>query len=128
MILSIVLFVIGVFCYTIKELQSHGKLKGQKDDSSFWGERSWMRKWKTTNGKQLTMLQAVHTKKEAFPLSSTALVWLTDGYHLMQFFYIKLFILSIVLYSPVFTWYWDGAIYLVTWYLVFNAIYKVFSK
>lgn len=117
MILSLCLFSLGVACYAIKELQSHGKLKWMKSGTGFWDERSWLRKWADTFG-----------NKEAFPLSSTALVWLTDGYHLMQFFYIKLFIASIILYVPVFGWWRDGLIYLGCWYVVFNVIYKAFGK
>jgi hypothetical protein len=41
----------------------------------FWdANKSWTNKWKNGDPKQ----------GEAFPLSSTALVWTTDGYHLMR--------------------------------------------
>lgn len=122
MILSLTLFTLGVFCYAIKELQSHGKLKGMGPGTGFWDERSWVRKWKWD-------FKDTHiVGKESFPGSSTVFVWLTDGYHFMQWFYIKLFILSIVLYEPLFTWYYDGGIFLGTWYAVFNSVYTVFQR
>ena len=119
MILSISAFALAVALYAISQLQQQSKLRGQKGDASFWGEKSWRRKYKW---------QDPILKKEAFPLSSTALVWLTDGYHLMQFFFIKLFVASIILYVPMFSWWVDVGIYLASWYLVFNVTYKVLSK
>lgn len=45
-------------------------------DPTFWDRnRSWQRKWKNGDPSQ----------GEAFPLSSTALVFLTDGYHLSRY-------------------------------------------
>lgn len=66
--------------------------------------------------------------KNDSPLSSTALVWLTDGYHMCQFFFIKLFVASIILYVPMFSWWVDGLVYLGVWYLTFSITYKVFSR
>lgn len=138
MILSLVLFAIGVTLYAMHELTSHGKIKFHRLASGFWGVSSWIRKYKIgPQGGGELMVKAPNNwyykligvkYVERWPTSTWLTVVFTDAMHLLQFFYIKLFILSIVLYSPVFNWYWDGAIYLGTWYLVFNVIYKVFSK
>jgi hypothetical protein len=69
MIFAFILLALAIASYTISQLQQHGKLKWSKDDISFWGTDSDKRKY---NSK--------------FPFSTTILVWLTDGYHLMQFF------------------------------------------
>lgn len=122
-ILSPLLFALGVCCYAIKDLQSHSKLRGQKGDASFWGEESWKRKWKRSQHNKNAV-----TDQEAFWGSSRFFVFVTDGYHLMQFFYMKLFIASIVLYKPMVTWYWDGLIYMAIWYIRFNSIYRIFGR
>lgn len=120
-IISLLLFAIGVFCYAVKELQSHGKLRGQGPGLGFWDERSWMRKWK------IIWPDGIPSKKEAFWGSSRWFVFVTDGYHLMQFFYIKLFVASIIIYRPWFG-YWDAGLYLGVWYLVFVLMYNGLQK
>lgn len=118
MIISLCLFSLGVACYGISQLQQQSKLRWQKAGTGFWDEGSYLRKYK----KQFS------DHGPAFPFSTTALVFLTDGYHLMQWFYIKLFVASIILYSPMFSWWVDGLVYLGVWYLTFNIVYKIFSK
>jgi hypothetical protein len=91
LLLALLLLAIGIACYSLRELQSQGKLRWQKEDASFWGNDSWLRKYKLDDKKQL--IEAPHTwyyrffkikYKERFPLSATFLVNFTDGYHAMQ--------------------------------------------
>lgn len=73
MILALVSLVIAIGCYSVSQLQQHGKLKWSKDDESFWGWSSDKRKYKPG------------TKEPKFFLSTTWLVFTTDGYHFAQF-------------------------------------------
>ena len=41
--------------------------------------------------------------KEAYPYSSTALVWMTDAWHKYQFYMITCFCLAIIFYTPLFS-------------------------
>jgi hypothetical protein len=61
----------------------------------------------------------------AFFLSTTVLVFVTDAWHLAQFVMKASFILAVVFYQPVFTWYFDFIIYSI----IFSAIFELtFSK
>lgn len=120
---SLIAWAIAVACYAISQLMMHSKLKWAKAGTGFWDEQSWKRKWKPTD------LGSFHVVGvERFWGSSRWFVFLTDGYHLMQFFFIKLFVLSIVLYVPAYSWVIDGGIFLGTWYIVFSVTYKVFGR
>ena len=89
LLLALLLLAIGIACYSIRELQSQGKLKWQKEDASFWGNDSWTRKYKTENGIPVPAsgwyykLIKVHYK-ERWPTSTWLTVNLTDGYHALQ--------------------------------------------
>lgn len=130
MILSTLLFLLAVVAYSIKELQSFGKLKWMGYDSSFWGASSSVRKYKYINGKiqsapnnwyyRLTKLKY----KERFPLSGSILVFLTDGAHLMQFFFKLLFC---AVFYPLTNW-WFCVILWVVWGLVFTLCDKYLTK
>lgn len=126
---SLILFASGVFCYTISQLAIHGKLS--KRDVGFWSAQGYNRKYRLPKrpplGNAYYKLFEI-PYKERFPLSATALVLVTDSYHLFQFFCWKFVILSIVFYVPVYTWFWDGGIFLGVWYIVFNSTYKVFGR
>lgn len=133
-ILSLLSFALGVFCYSIKELQMHNKLKWMDKPIGFWGELSHLRKYKTTEGHLMQprnpnwyyrFFKIRHTEK--FPLSATLLVSLTDGVHLMQTAFKVLFCISIVTYSMEFSW-WAALIYFVIWGAVFTLTYKWLSK
>jgi hypothetical protein len=94
-ILSLILFCAGAVAYAIHELHAHGKLRWDNNDPyGFWGKESWLRKYE---GPFETPHNTWYTKfanvkhKEAFFGSSTFLVALTDGPHLMQFIYLLCF-------------------------------------
>jgi len=67
----------------------------------FWSMGGWIRKYKTVDGKFLPAPDNAYYRffklyyKERFPLSATALVFVTDGYHLMQFIWIKFMLLAV---------------------------------
>lgn len=78
---------------------------------SFWGNQSDLRKYKRARGSNNAMYLTEPPKlrwynrwyyaffrierREAFPFSATALVWLTDGYHFIQFWMLKFIFLAI---------------------------------
>jgi hypothetical protein len=57
-------------------------------------KNSWRNKWQNGNP----------ANGEAFFLSSTALVWTTDAWHLVQFFMIKFIFLAVLLYGEFNMW------------------------
>ena len=60
--------------------------------AGYWHKnKSWQRKWRP--GSNWTV--------EAFPMSTTALVFLTDGWHLAQFVFLNAIIGSIFLYDGI---------------------------
>lgn len=65
-----------------------------KDNEWFDPRFSWKNKWKNGN----------RSEGEAFPLSSTVLVFLTDGWHLFQFGFLTSMFLGVVFYKPMFHW------------------------
>lgn len=118
MILSLTSWSLAVALYAIKDLQSHGKLRWMGNDYGFWGRLSWTRKYK--DHKSL--------RGPAFPLSTTALVFVTDGYHFCQFLFTILFSISAVSYEREFGFWIDLGIYWGVWHIVFPITYKVFGK
>lgn len=132
-LLSLITFSLAVFCYAIKELQSHGKLKwtNRNKPKDFWGEESWTRKYSKTdvfNSPDNWYYRFFKISvKERFPLSATLLVFLTDGYHLAQLTFKLLLVVSIVMYRPLFGW-WDALIYFVVWGIAFTITYKSLSR
>lgn len=113
-------------CFAIRELAAHGKLNYKGPADSFWGEQSWLRKY--SDG----LIQAPKNwyyrvfkipYKEKFPLSATALVFVTDGYHLLGFL-MQIFICFSVSGGD---WHLFGAALLI-WSLYFNVLYTVFNR
>lgn len=64
------------------------------------------------------------SKGRAFFLSTTALVFVTDAWHLAQYFMKACFIAAVVLYQPLFTWYFDFAIYSIIFSLFFELTFS----
>lgn len=98
----------GVFNAIMDTLQfrfNTSIFKGWRDQ--FWNpELSWMNKWKGGDKKN----------GERFPLSSTVLVFTTDGWHLMKSGLIFSFAFAIVCYSPHWGFFWD--------FLILNLVYR----
>lgn len=134
--MSILLFVIAVILYSLKELAAHGKLS--KNATGFWGVDSWKRKY-DWNGDYVLVPNDGHKNfyerlfnikyKERFFLSSTLLVSLTDGMHFCQLWF-KLFLCaSIAFYTPMFKdWYWNAITFFATFGVVFSLAYRLLSR
>lgn len=84
-------------------------------NNKFWNPRiSWVNKWKNGDPNQ----------GEKFLFSSTILSFLTDGWHLLQLFFLNTIILSVVLYKPMFCWWIDFLIFSVSFRILFEIIYS----
>lgn len=116
--MTIAFFILAIVCRAISELALHGKLRWSGKHTTFWGNNSWMRKYnfKGDMYHDLPPDNWYHRTfnidyKERFPLSVTALVFLTDGVHLMQFLYHIFFALGIWSSSGYpFLWMWIGVV------------------
>lgn len=119
-LINVIAFCLGVVCYSLRDLQSHGKLKWMKEDEpfNFFGKLSYRRKYKKLNS----------ASGERWPTSTNLTVMFTDFYHLMQFCYKVLFILTVVTYEPFFGMLGDFILYFVGFGIVFSVVYKVASK
>lgn len=134
MVLALVFLVLAIGCYSISQLQQHGKLKWMGKGFGFWGVRSWNRKYKwDTNGIVIRAPKNLYYKyfarvpfKERFPLSATLLVFTTDGYHLMQFFFFLFISLSSGMALQL-NWWLIAVVWLLV-HLVHFGAYRIFQK
>lgn len=108
-IVAFILLAIAIGCYSISQLAQHQKLKWGKEGTGFWGFDSDKRKY---------------TSK--IPFAKTALVFLTDGYHLMQFFFLLLLSLSFTISLGLENW-WPYLVYIGV-HIVHFLTYKLLSK
>lgn len=126
-LLTIILLVIAFMAYAVKELQQFGKLNW----FGFWGKVSWARKYKRIlDTKQATIFVPAPNNwyyrlfkiryKERFPLSATALVFLTDGFHLMQTIFFACLVAAMAI-NPMSAWTTAGVCYFVRWSTWFAA-------
>lgn len=129
-ILALFLLSLGIVARAISELAWHGKLKWSGKHTTFWGNNSWMRKY-NFKGDMYNDLPPNNwyyrtfniDYRERFPLSATALVFLTDGMHLMQFVYHLCLALSFSLAT--------GIHFLILWcsIVAIHAVtYRILSK
>lgn len=145
--ISLVFFFLAGAARGISELvgYEHGDsiFSAKVPQHSFWGAQAWKRKYRTTKHKSLFAVQferMTRLKKwyykafkikyeEAFPLSATALVWLTDGMHLMNFLMKFFLIAACVSYAEGYHWAWMIVSYTLAWTGGFNLTYSlIFSR
>lgn len=86
-----------------------------KFNQNFWNPSiSWKNKWKNGDRNQ----------GEKFFGSSTFLVWLTDGWHLLKMVFLLSIIISIILYKPLFSIVIDGLLLIILWFIIFELSLK----
>lgn len=136
MILPLTLLGLAIAAYSCGQLQQHGKLRWSKKDSSFFGENSYLRKYKNKYDDKTKFQVLIPIRnlwyydlfkvpyREAFPLSATLLVFVTDFYHLMQFFYNIFLSLSVALLIDIsyFIWIWISVV------LIHAMIYRICQR
>lgn len=138
-VISIIFWLAALAAYSISQLQQHSQLKWMSEDPfGFWGEDSDKRKF--ARHKDITRTYARKEApntwyykftrgdwKEAFPLSTTLLVWLTDGYHLAQFVFLK-FTIAAILTFPEWTWWRVVYLLILTWCWFWYCKNRLFKK
>lgn len=150
-VISALFLSLAAVCYAFN---THWYFHGRKSTLppfSFWGAESWNRKYKRGRWGNVAGVPAEPNKyylvaapdnwyyslfridyREKFPLSATVLVFLTDGFHLVQWVFIKCLILAMVVrYEDRngFVFYWGNAICLYAlWLILFNVVYTRMKK
>lgn len=112
--------------------------RNEAEEYSFWGPQSHLRKYKRAKGSNCAIYLTEPPKlrwynrwyysffeierREAFPFSATALVWLTDGYHFVQFVMTKFIFLAITTNPWLYAGMWAA------WTAAFNFGFRYFQK
>ena len=110
MTLSLILFSLSIVCYSISQLLNHGKFRWSKKGFGFWDHDSDKRKYISK-----------------IPFARTFLIFLTDGYHLMQALFLLFLSLGISLALELQNWKEYLAVY-VGIHVVHFVTYKILSK
>lgn len=104
MIITLALIILAAFAKAVMDTSAEGSIAWKPID--FWKkEWSWQRKWKVIldTSTPLNVFDIAHDENgrpiERFPLSSTVLVFLTDGWHLAQAVFLASIFLLIVTYE-----------------------------
>lgn len=137
-LIAFLLLIPAIAAYSIGQLVQHGKIRWSKDVFGFWGEESDRRKYHRKprtpdggywiTGAKVNWYTRLFKIKyaERWPTSTNLTVFLTDGYHLMQFFMFIFLSLSIT-FAIGFDWWllagvWSGI------HLVHFGVYKLLQK
>ena len=126
-IIVIVCVTLAAISHAIFSLIAHQKFTFG-DPTGFWGSEQWKRKYKLRHGFTFPAPRTWYYKafnikyRERFPLSATALVFITDGFHLTQWLTTKLLFLAITRDWFVYVVIW------IVWSIMFNVTYSRLSK
>ena len=124
MIVTIVLFVLAVICYTVSQSVIHGKFNLY--GGLFWNQDGWLLKYKQpltkVNNWYYHLIGAKY--RERWFTSTWMTVAFTDSYHASQALFKIFLCLSFV---PFIGWIWAGVLW-VTWGIVFSVVYKYSQK
>lgn len=127
--ISILFLALSAIPYAISQLQQQGKIRWSKSADGFWGNESDKRKYKRPlKPAPLTAYYKYNDLAyvEKFPGSGSIGVFLTDGYHLMQFFFLALISLSVGLQFEHCIWMSLAA--RTAFGIIFTIAYKQFSR
>ena len=128
LLLTLGLLALAAAAYAVQSHYTHHN--EVKDPTSFFGQQSWVRKYKQNlDG---TLIKAPENNwyyklfklqyREKFLFSTSLFVWVTDYWHFCQFIWVNSLFL---LYSH--TW-WGFAVLWSVWHLTFNIVYLVKNK
>jgi len=136
-IYSIIFFALAAACYGVISRIEHGtSILGDGSLNNYWS-RDNIRKYEQFYGSLVSAPKCWYYRvnklqyRERFLFSATILVFLTDGFHLIQFFMIKFLVLTIVaiVNEPVdFVWWKVFVIYLIAWLFFFQVTYIVLKR
>mgnify|MGYP001574646537 CR=1 FL=1 len=142
---QLIFIMLAAGCWAVmSHLLFHNKNSTPFRKHRFFGSESWKRKYKRAPSKQgvITAYEFYPAPdnwyyktfkikyEEKFPWGATALVFLTDGFHLFQWFMIKFILLALtVTYHHSLHFDWVGFIMLwIAWSLIFNFVYVGLKK
>jgi hypothetical protein len=133
-LISLISFALAIGCYVCSQAQQHGKLRWMnwKDDMGFLGENSDKRKYDNFRIGRIPAKVNFYTRlmgvkfKERWFTSTNLTVFLTDFYHLMQFFSFILYSLCVTLLIG-FTWWTLVGIWLGVHAISF-IVYKLVTR
>lgn len=114
--IAAVLFLIAGICKAVSDTLADHYGQSIFANRNYWWNKgtSWVYKWKGGNPE----------KGEAFPGSTTVLVWLTDGWHFFNMIQYTAIILAVVLYRPVFSWWADAILLKCVFTITFEVFYR----
>lgn len=137
--IQVIAVILASFTHAIMERIALYKVTKFDDPYSFLGSESWKRKYKkhpSSNSQMYLTYPAPNNwyykffgirYKERFPGSATVFVFLTDGYHLVQWFMIKAILIAVVAdyNGETFTFnLWRFFALWITWSAVFSLVFK----
>lgn len=119
MVLMFVLLVVAAFAKAVMDRSSEGAPFIWGGSSSYWSKsESWTRKWKHGD----------RNLGEAFPGSSTVFVFITDAWHLAQFFFLNSLFALIVIRETMVSTIVDFLILSVAFRVVFELSYRAIRR
>ncbi|GAB2542329.1 hypothetical protein [Rufibacter soli] len=112
---ALVFFLLASVCKAFSDSIAHHKIRF----GGYWwdGKQSWQAKWKDGDW----------TQGEAFPFSSTGLVFLTDGWHFFNMLQLWCYLFAAVAFylsGPFFNW-WVDVLLL---HVAFTGCFQVFYR
>lgn len=117
-VLAIIFQIIAFSAYSsMSTLQFHyyQSVFTNLNNQQFWNPLlSWNNKYKNRN----------KTNGPAFPFSTNLLIFVTDGYHLMQFIFENSLFLSFAIYNNNSAWYYNFLEIRIIYGLVFNTTFE----
>lgn len=128
-IVIIKLLLIGVAAAAYALLSHYTHHNDAKNKTSFWGSQSWVRKYKRNpDGSLVAAPKSWYYKlfkleyKEAFPLSASLFVFVTDYWHACQW------VMTTSLFLAFTSTWWGFALLWSIWHLFFNVVYLAKKK
>jgi hypothetical protein len=135
-IYSLIAAVVMIAIYRITQLHQHGQLKWTKGFGGFFGSESWRLKYKLDENDSVILIDKATwyyrfincPYKERWFTSTWLTVFATDGYHLLQFLWLKLFYLIIANHLPLLgsNFITDSLLwsFLVTWFVLGGVLWS----
>lgn len=139
--ISLLFLLLAGSCRGLAELvgfkHNESIFSGRVQPSSFWGSKSWERKWRFKLKPNLNVDSFWYRYHrwfnleypEKFPLSATALVFLTDGFHLCNWLMRTFITLACLTAQTPTNYVWAFITYAFVWSLGFHSTYNwIFRK
>ncbi len=123
--ITLSLLIVGVSayaCMAVLEFRYSRSVFSKLGNDRFWNPyQSNSNKWKHDEHGLIEIRKG--RRVERFPGSSTIFVFVTDAWHMMQFFFLNSVILSIAINTAEIKWYWSFLIIRVLYSIVFNSLF-----